>query len=105
MASERNATKIAGMRAAVEELVPLLTAHAQEHDGRYILFGSAVRGDMRRNSDVDILVDFSMDAELDAWLFAETLCFERDLRPDIHIRAWCTDRFVKRVEAEGRVLR
>lgn len=103
--SERKAAKVAAMKAAVAELEPLLTQYAHEHGGSFVLFGSAARGDMRQHSDVDILVDFPLEAELDAWLFAETLCFERGLRPDIHIRAWCADRFVRRVQAEGHVLR
>jgi predicted nucleotidyltransferase len=101
---ERKAAKVAAIKAAVQELEPVLAHYAREHGGRFVLFGSAARGDVRHNSDVDILVDFPLETELEAWLFAESQCFQRDLLPDIHIRAWSTDRFVKRVEDEGRVL-
>lgn len=102
---ERKEATVAAIKRGVEELVPVLAAYAHEHGGRFVLFGSAARGETRYDSDVDILVDFPLNAELDAWLFAESQCFARDLRPDIHIRAWRTERFIERAESEGRILR
>jgi predicted nucleotidyltransferase len=102
--AERKAAKVAAMTAAVEELMPVLADYARTHGGRFILFGSAARNELRYHSDVDILIDFPIEKELDAWLFAEAQCFQRDLRPDLHIRAWCTDWLIQRAEREGRVL-
>jgi hypothetical protein len=51
--------------------------------GRFLLFGSAARGQMRFDSDVDILVDFPPDTLDDAWNFAEHACWDRHLEPDI----------------------
>ncbi len=102
---ERKDAKVAAIKAGAAELAAVLAAYAREHGGRYILFGSAARGDARYSSDVDVLVDFPIEKELEAWLFAERQCFDRNLVPDIHIRAWRTDQFVSRVEKEGRELR
>ena len=92
------------MEAAVRELGPVLAEYARARGGRFILFGSASRLDMHPDSDVDIIVDFPMETELDAWLFAEAECFKRGLRPDIQIRAWRADAFVARAEREGQIL-
>ena len=100
----RDKTVCARMEAAVRELGPLLAKYAREHGGRFILFGSAARRDMHPDSDVDIIVDFSIEEELEAWLFAEAECFKRGLRPDIQIRAWRADAFVARAEQEGEIL-
>ena len=82
----------------------MLAAYAREHGGRYLLFGSAARGDMRYDSDVDILVDFPPDALDDAWNFAERACWDRKLEPDITPFAWCRGRFRERVTPELQVL-
>ncbi|WP_376100065.1 nucleotidyltransferase family protein [Roseomonas sp. CCTCC AB2023176] len=52
------AGKLARLRAAVGELRLLPAAEAPRLGGRYLLFGSAARGEMRHDSDVDILLDF-----------------------------------------------
>jgi uncharacterized protein len=41
------------------------------------VFGSAARGDMRPDSDIDILVEFQPEAEIGLWEFAR---MERELR-------------------------
>ena len=71
---ERKAAEAARRVRAVDELRGVLAAYAREHNGRFLLFGSAARGEMRYDSDVDIVVDFppaSLDA---AWNFAERAC-------------------------------
>ena len=81
--SEHKAAEAARRSRAVDELRPILAAYARAHGGRYLLFGSAARGEMRYDSDVDILVDFPPDAIDDAWCFAERACWDRALAPDI----------------------
>ncbi|MGA9010903.1 MAG: nucleotidyltransferase domain-containing protein [Acetobacteraceae bacterium] len=76
---------------------PVLAAYAREHGGRFLLFGSAARGQMRFDSDVDILADFPPDALDDAWNFAERACWDRHLEPDITPLSWCKGRFRDRV--------
>jgi predicted nucleotidyltransferase len=101
---ERKASEAERRRHAVDDLRGMLAAYAREHGGRYFLFGSAARGDMRYDSDVDILVDFPPDALDDAWNFAERACWDRKLEPDITPFAWCRGRFRERVMPEWQVL-
>ena len=94
---ERKAAEAERRRRAVDDLRPALAAYAREHGGRFLLFGSAARGDMRYDSDVDILVDFPPDALDDAWNFAERACWDRRLEPDITSFSWCKGHFLERV--------
>lgn len=75
--TEQKATEAARRQQAVAAVVPLLTEYARAHGGRYLLFGSAARGQMKFHSDVDLLLDFPADAFGDAWNFAETVCWDR----------------------------
>ena len=101
---ERKAAEAARRRQAVEELRVVLTGSARAHGGRFLLFGSAARGTMRYDSDVDILVDFPPDALDDAWAFAERACWERRLDPDITPYGSCKGAFRERVTPELQVL-
>jgi predicted nucleotidyltransferase len=102
--TERKAAEAERRRKAVEGLRPVLTDYARAHGGRFLLFGSAARGTMRYDSDVDILVDFPPGALDGAWGFAERACFERRLDPDITPFASCQGRFRERVTPELLVL-
>jgi hypothetical protein len=63
--------------------VPVLTEYARAHGGRYRLFGSAARGQISYDSDVDLLLDFPEEAFGEAWNFAETACRDRQSEPDL----------------------
>ena len=102
--AERKAAEAERRRQAVDALRSVLAAYAHEHGGRFLLFGSAARGEMRYNSDVDILVDFPPDALDDAWNFAERACWECKLEPDITPFSWCKGRFLERVTPDLRVV-
>jgi predicted nucleotidyltransferase len=91
-------------RRAVVDLRSALAAYARHHGGRFLLFGSAARGDMRYNSDVDILVDFPPEQMDDAWNFAERACWDRRLDPDITPFSWCKGRFLERVTPDLQVM-
>ena len=69
--------------AAVDQLRPVLADYARAHGGRYLLFGSAARGDMKFHSDVDLLLDFPDTDIDDAWRYAEQACWDLGLEPDI----------------------
>jgi predicted nucleotidyltransferase len=56
--AEREAAATERKRQAMCGLRPALAAYARSHGGRFLLFGSAARGTLRRDSDVDILTDF-----------------------------------------------
>jgi predicted nucleotidyltransferase len=95
--SERKAAEAVRRRRAVEDLSSVLAVYARDHGGRFLLFGSAARGDMRYNSDVDLLVDFPQEILDDAWNFAERACWDRRLDPDITPFSWCKGLFLERV--------
>jgi predicted nucleotidyltransferase len=102
--AERKATEADRRRRAVEELRTILTDYARAHGGRFLLFGSAARGTMRYDSDVDILLDFPPDARDDAWSFAEHACWDRGLDPDITPFSSCKGRFRERITPDLQVL-
>ena len=54
--TERKAAEAARRRQEVAALVPVLAEYAREHGGRFLLYGSAARGQMKFHSDVDLLV-------------------------------------------------
>ena len=75
--AERKATEAARRRAAVETLASALADYARTHGGRFLLFGSAARGQMKYHSDVDLLLDFPPEALSEAWNFAESVLGRR----------------------------
>jgi hypothetical protein len=101
---ERKAAEAARRQRAVAELRRALDAYARAHGGRFLLFGSAASGDMRFDSDVDILVEFPPDRQVAAWNFAERACWDRRLTPDIMASSWCTEDFLALVRPEAEVL-
>lgn len=94
---ERKAAEAQRRQQAVASLRPVLAAYARAHGGRFLLYGSAARGEMRYDSDVDILVDFPEDQDAAAWDFAGQACWERGLEPDLMRRAWCKESFLAHV--------
>jgi predicted nucleotidyltransferase len=101
---ERKAAEAARRQQAVAAVVPLLTDYARAQGGRYLLFGSAARGHMKYHSDVDLLVDFPAEAFGDAWNFAETVCWDRGLEPDLLPYGGCKPAFLQHIAADLRVL-
>ena len=102
--TERKAAKVAAMAAAVEQLGAELAAYGREHGGRFVLFGSAARGELRDDSDVDILADFPGEAGQPAWDYAEERGYALGLKPDVHLKAWVGRSLRDRIATEGRVL-
>jgi predicted nucleotidyltransferase len=102
--AERKAAEATRRQRAVAELRGALDAYARTHGGRFLLFGSAARGTMRYDSDVDILVEFPTDRQAAAWNFAERACWDRRLAPDIMASGWCTEDFLALVRPKAEVL-
>ncbi|MEO8715846.1 MAG: nucleotidyltransferase domain-containing protein [Acetobacteraceae bacterium] len=102
---ERKAAKIAALRDGVVALRASLAAYARGHSGRFLLFGSAARGELHYDSDVDILLDFPEAAEADAWRFAEDECWRLGLKPDILPLASCKPTFIAHVIGDAVELR
>lgn len=98
--AERKAAEATRRQHAVAELRRALDAYARAHGGRFLLFGSAARGQMRYDSDVDILVEFPPDQQAAAWNFAERACWDRRLSPDLTTPDWCTEDFLALVRPE-----
>jgi hypothetical protein len=101
---ERKAAKVAAIKAGVAQLAPLLAAYAHERRGRFVLYGSAARGDVRYDSDINILVDFPAEAEPDASRFAEDQCVRLAVTPDVLSWSFAGSRLRERAAREGRVL-
>ncbi len=96
----RKAAKLAALRDALAVLRTSLTDYARANGGRFLLFGSAARDELRHDSDVDVLVDFP-EAELaSAWRFVEDECWRLGLEPDVLPLAWCKPAFLAHIEAE-----
>lgn len=61
---ERNARKRLEKVAALERIIQELNRYAREHGGRFILYRSGARGELRHDSDFDFLVDFPVETQL-----------------------------------------
>ncbi|PPQ26531.1 hypothetical protein CCS01_29695 [Rhodopila globiformis] len=100
--AEHKAIEAARRQAAVAALVPVLAAYAQAHGGRFLLYGSAARGTMKHDSDVDLLLDFPEATLGEAWNFAETACWDRGLEPDLMPYRWCRRTFLDHIAPDLR---
>ena len=100
---ERKAHALARRKAALAQLEVRLAAAAQ-HGGCYRLYGSAARGAMRPDSDVDLLADFPGHSISAAIRAAEDACEELGLACDIVDQTWCSETFLQRVLPGAKVL-
>ena len=101
---ERHRRKMERMERAIVEIDAALTAYAREHGGRFIRYGSTAKGRMMQHSDVDIIADFPDEASLAAASFAESLCYDKNMKPDVSASAYVSDRFKSKVVEEAVVL-
>jgi predicted nucleotidyltransferase len=95
--AQRKAARVAFLHEAVAALRDRLRGYAHAHAGRFLLYGSAARGDLRFDSDIDVLIDFPEHRLSEAWRFAEDLCRELDLKADLCPLAWCRDDFLAHI--------
>ena len=102
--TERKTAEAERRRLGVKALLPVLADYARAHGGRFLLFGSAARGEMRYDSDVDLLVDFPPECASDAWNLAEAACWDRGLEPDVMRLDWCKQTFLDHIAPELRVV-
>ena len=101
---ERQARKMARMAEALVEIDAAFLAYARRHGGRFIGYGSTATGRMRLHSDVDIIADFAGDLAGDAASYAEDLCFEKRMLPDVRAVVYASPRLLERALSEGVVL-
>jgi predicted nucleotidyltransferase len=102
--TERKATEAARRRQEVAALLPVLAEYARGHGGRFLLYGSAARGQMKFHSDVDLLLDFPGEMLGEAWNFAEAACWDRGPEPDLMPYGWCKQPFLDHVAPDIQVV-
>jgi len=95
--AQRKARRVASLHEAVATLCDRLEHYARTHGGRFLLYGSAARGELRYDSDIDLLLDFPEDRLSEAWRHAESICHDLGLQPDLCPLAWCGAEFAARV--------
>ncbi|HET7412251.1 MAG TPA: nucleotidyltransferase domain-containing protein [Pararhizobium sp.] len=102
--SDRKRQKVAHLRAATGNVVALLGSYAAKRSGRFLVFGSAARDDLRFDSDFDLLIDFPPQTERAARDYAERVAIEHGLKPDIHLMSEASAALMDRVRRDARVL-
>lgn len=102
--AERHRRKMDGMRRSIAELDVLLSDYARRNGGRFIRYGSTATGRMMAHSDVDIIADFPEQLAGPAATFAEQLCADHGLKPDLRPVLYVSDKLLARALAEGVVL-
>lgn len=85
------------MRSEIERVKSALASYAARHEGSFTVFGSAARGELRHDSDLDILVDFPADMEREARDFAERACIEYGIKPDLHLASDASRELLDRI--------
>jgi predicted nucleotidyltransferase len=97
--AERKARKAARKKEAVRAVIERLRAFVGESGsaGRFVVFGSAVSGPIRYDSDFDVIIDFPADREAEAWRAVEDACDEWDIEPDILTVATTTPAFLEKI--------
>jgi predicted nucleotidyltransferase len=102
--AEQKSAAVMRIRQRCEALQAELGKYARERAGRFVLYGSVMRGDQRFDSDVDILVDFPESEEGEAWRHAEQLCRGLGLKGDIALLRTASPRFIEHIQRDMRVI-
>lgn len=97
----RKAEAVASISRGISALREDLAVFAKRMGGKFLMYGSAARGDYRFDSDVDIIVDFPSAKESDAWRFAEEACRRHGLVPDVRPRRYCEKKFIDRIASDA----
>lgn len=100
--SARKEMQVSRMRSAMERVERLLSAYARKHGGRFVVFGSVARDTVRHDSDLDLLIDFPPEIERRARSYAESVCAEHGIRPDLVLLPDASPRLMERIRRDGR---
>ena len=92
--AEREAIALSERRSAIAEAQKRLAAEAPLHNGRYLVFGSAARGDIHARSDLDLLAEFPRANVGGAMLAAERICRALGIPCDVLDKARCNAEFL-----------
>ena len=95
--SERKRRATEHRSASARRVCAGLSTYARSHGGRFLVFGSAAKGQMRYDSDIDILVDFSANVEGKAVDFVEATCAVEELPLDVFVYRSCSGEFLDRI--------
>jgi len=101
---KRKERAVTARKMAVRRVSSALACYARQHGGKYLLFGSAARGELRFDSDIDIIVDFPIEHEHDAICMAEDACAAEKLPCDVLTLRTCDHHFLSRIRDDARVL-
>lgn len=102
--AERKRRAIEQRSRAGASVMAAAAGYARAHGGRFIIFGSFARGEVKLGSDIDVIVDFPPDAAGEARLFLETLCCDADLPLDCLMPGDVTAALQQRIDRDGVVL-
>ncbi len=100
----RKAREAARLQRAAHQAVDELKDYARREGGTFVVFGSYATDSMRFGSDLDIMLDFPVEAAGDAWRFAEDVCSRLGVPLDIHDAHSTKPEFAARVRKSGLVL-
>lgn len=101
---DRRKDAVMAIRSGVERLEPRLRDFARRRGGRFILFGSSVTGPLHDRSDIDLIADFPEPVVFRACRFADEVCDELGLTPDVRPLIWVAPRVLRRALETGRFL-
>ena len=90
---ERDAIAVKKRVDALSRVTVHLADLGRQYGGQFWLFGSASRGDVRKDSDIDLVADFPIEVEREAISAAERVCARASVPCDIVEKRACSDRF------------
>lgn len=102
--ASRKLGAVAAISRGIVDLRKDLEGYAKKVGGAFLIYGSAARGDYRFDSDVDIIIDFSVEKESDAWSFAEATCRKHGLVPDVRPKRFCELKFLEHIAKDAEVI-
>lgn len=95
---ERALARKEAMSKSLEAARPLLRREAARLGGRFILYGSMIRGDFRPDSDLDIILDFpTASLQSDAWDSVEAIGSAVGLMVDPRPVRFCETAFLTHI--------
>lgn len=102
--AQRKARTVARLNEAAKAAGQDLRSYALQNGGRFILSGSTATGNLKYDSDIDLIVDFAPPDDRPAYAEAERICIAHGLSPDVHYLAEVSDRLLARIKDERVVI-
>jgi len=89
------------LRRASQQAIADLRAYAEAQGGRFLVFGSTARDDLKHDSDFDVIIDFPPGKGLEARLYTEELLRRHGLVPDVLLLSEASDGLLARVRHDA----